>query len=117
MEKTVIETQLLYDKLQEINDIYDKTRQTQEEYDFYEVVEPFANEVKQLSEEWLRSIKETISLQKGYIYGEKQLDQVVDNMCQLSVQAFHYKSSYNRFKSYVQSTKFLLSTLERQLKS
>ncbi|MFS0781428.1 DUF1798 family protein [Bacillus sp. 1P06AnD] len=115
MEQAIQETRELVVKLEEMDGIYENARQTKEEYDFYTVIEPFANKVKDMAETWRESIEECIAKQDGYVFGERQLDQVVDNMCQLSVQAFQHKSSYKRFKSYVQSTRFLLGTLVRQL--
>lgn len=101
--------------LDKINLIYENARLTKEEPDFYKDVEPFANDVRDRAQKWYSSIKEVINRNEVYIQGERQIDQVVENICMLSVQAFQYRTSYSRFKSYFQSTKFLLKTLERQL--
>lgn len=108
-------TKELVKVLADIDNIYEKTRETKEEYDFYSVVEPYANHVYDLAKKWRIAINEVISSRKTYFYGEKHVDQVVENVSILSAQAFQHTTSYKRFKSYVQSTKFLLTTIERQL--
>ena len=81
-----------------------------------EVVEPYARKVEELTYIWKKQIGEIIQNQQAYFTGERHVEQVIENTCQLSVQAFYSSTSYSRFKSYLQSTKFLLKTMERQLK-
>ncbi|MEH6941599.1 DUF1798 family protein [Bacillus sp. JJ722] len=114
-EEARLYTKDLNNILDEINLIYENARLTKDEPDFYKDIEPFANDVRNRAQKWYSSIKEVINHNETYIQGEKQLDQVVENICTLSVQAFQHRTSYNRFKSYFQSTKFLLKTIERQL--
>ncbi|MGN1385802.1 MAG: DUF1798 family protein [Bacillus sp. (in: firmicutes)] len=109
-------TQRLLKLLDEINDLYEDVRTTKKQYDFTNEVEPFAEKADELTMNWLHQMEAVIEKQRGYFIGERHIEQVVENMRQLSVQAFYWSTSYNRFKSYLQSTKFLLKTMERQLK-
>lgn len=109
-------TKQLLELLNEIDGIYEKVRVTKEEHDFKQVVEPYARKVEELTKNWQRQLEKVIKEQQAYFIGERHIDQVVDNTCHLSIQAFYASTSYSRFKSYLQSTKFLLKTMERQLK-
>ncbi|WP_042346477.1 DUF1798 family protein [Bacillus massiliigorillae] len=114
-EEALLYTKELNKLLDDINEKYEKVRLTKEEADFYKDVEPYANSVRDRAQKWYESIQQVIENNEAYIQGERQVEQVVDNICTLSVQAFQYSTSYSRFKSYYQSTKFLLKTIERQL--
>jgi len=109
-------TQQLLELLDEMNDIYEDVRATKKEHDFMKVVEPYARKAEELTYIWKKQIGEVIQNQQSYFTGERHVEQVIENTCQLSVQAFYPSTSYSRFKSYLQSTKFLLKTMERQLK-
>lgn len=114
-QQALLFTNQILEKIDEIDAIYEKTRGSGEDYDFYEVIEPFANEVQRLALDWQQAIEAVIASRSSYFIGERQVDTVVDNVCKLSVQAFHASSSLHRFKSYVQSTKFILTSIKRQL--
>jgi len=109
-------TQELLELLNEMNEIYEDVRATKKEPDFMKVVEPYARKAEKLTSIWQQHIEGVIQNQQTYFTGERHVEQVVENTCQLSVQAFYSSTSYSRFKSYLQSTKFLLKTMERQLK-
>ena len=109
-------TQQLLELLDEMNDIYEDVRETKKEHDFMKAVEPYARKAEELTRNWQQHIESVIQNQQAYFTGERHVAQVVENTCQLSVQAFYPSTSYSRFKSYLQSTKFLLKTMERQLK-
>lgn len=109
-------TQQLLELLDEMNDIYEDARATKKEYDFMKVVEPYARKTQDMTSTWQQHIQRVIQNQQAYFIGERHIEQVIENTCQLSVQAFYSSTSYSRFKSYLQSTKFLLKTMERQLK-
>ena len=114
-QQALFYTKQIIEKIDEIDAIYEKTRESGESYDFYKVIEPFANEVQQLASDWQQAIEAVIASRSSYFIGERQVDTVVDNVCKLSVQAFHGSTSFQRFKSYVQSTKFILNSIKRQL--
>jgi hypothetical protein len=115
-QRALMYTRELLEVLTKINTIYEEARETKKEYDFYNDIEPFANETYELAKQWKKEVEEVIASQQSHFFGERQLDQVVDNISTLSAQAFQYMTSYKRFKDYHQSTKFLLTTIERQLK-
>lgn len=101
--------------LVEIEEQYSEARETKKMYDFYTEIEPFVNEIEALTGRWKVALENEISQRTSYFIGERQIDQVVENVQNLSVQSFQHTSSFNRFKSYLQSTRFLLKTIERQL--
>ena len=101
--------------LVKIEEQYSEARETKKMYDFYTEIEPFVNEIEALTGKWKVALEKEISQRTSYFIGERQIDQVVENIQNLSVQSFQHTTSFNRFKSYLQSTKFLLKTIERQL--
>lgn len=101
--------------LVKIEEQYSEARETKKMYDFYTEIEPFVNEIEALTDRWKEALEEEISQRTSYFIGERQIDQVVENVQNLSVQSFQHTTSFNRFKSYLQSTRFLLKTIERQL--
>lgn len=114
-EKALILTKKMNEMLVEINQIYEKARETKQEYDFYQVVEPYVNQTQEVANDWYKSIQSVMKQEFVHFQGERHLQQIVENISTLSVQAFQHTTSYNRFKSYLQSTQFLLRTFERQL--
>ncbi|MGM9923391.1 MAG: DUF1798 family protein [Bacillus sp. (in: firmicutes)] len=115
-EQALLYTENLRKLLEEIQEMYEDTRKTKAEHDFYTVIEPFVNGVRERADQWQEAINRVVAANPAYFVGERQIGQVVDNICTLSIQAFQHTASYSRFKSYYQSTMFLLKTIERQLR-
>ena len=109
-------TEQLLKLLDEINDLCEEVRATKKECDFTNDVEPFAKKADELTDSWQQRMDAVIQNERSHFTGERHVGQVVENIRQLSVQAFYWSTSYSRFKGYLQSTQFLLKTMERQLK-
>lgn len=105
----------LSELLEKIEKLYETTKATKKEYDFYKDIEPFVKEVEKLALKWSEAVRVELKQRDIHYFSEVHIEQVVDNMCNLSVQAFQHTASYKRFKDYHQSTKFLLTSLCRQL--
>ena len=105
-------TQQLITLAEEANSIYDTVRENGEEKDFYLEVKPFADQVKQVCDEWVREMKQAMQKVSFQHLFPSQIEQAAGNLQDVSIQAFFPKTSYKRFKSYVQSVLFTLNQVK-----
>ncbi|MDQ0218946.1 DUF1798 family protein [Peribacillus cavernae] len=95
---------------QRADQIYEDVRSTGKEKDFYNDVKPFADKVQLASLEWADSMKVWMREERFQHLFPQQIDQTVQNLSDVAVQAFFPKTSYKRFKSHVQSVQFILQS-------
>ena len=105
-------TQQLIALAEEANYIYDAVRKNGEEKDFYLEVKPFADQVKQACDEWERKMKQAMQNVRFQHLFPSQIEQAAGNLQDIAIQAFFPKTSYKRFKSYVQSIIFTLNQVK-----
>ena len=105
-------TQQLIALAEEANYIYDAVRKNGEEKDFYLEVKPFADQVKQACDEWEREMKQAMQNVRFQHLFPSQIEQAAANLQDVAIQAFFPKTSYKRFKSYVQSIIFTLNQVK-----
>ncbi|RFU65501.1 YppE family protein [Peribacillus glennii] len=91
--------------------IYEDVRETGKERDFYTEVKPFADEVHHTTTEWAGQMKKWMKAESFRYIFPQQIDQTAQNLTDIAVQAFFPKTSYNRFKSHVQSVQFILKSV------
>ena len=99
----------------EIEQLYEKTKENKIEYDFYKDIEPYVNEIHEKIRTWESLVVEEVAARNIRYFGKKQIEQVCSNTGELAIQAFHYTTSYKRFKDHYQSTKFLLTSISKKL--
>ncbi len=115
MDRRVVTlTQQLITFAEEADSIYEKVRLDGQEKDFYKEVKPFADEVKKVCEEWETVMKQVVTeVELKYLFPE-QIEQTAQNLVDVSIQAFFPKTSYQRFKSHVQSVLFILNNVKME---
>lgn len=117
MEKKIILTKTndLKKVLVKINEIYEEVRQTKEDPDFFKTIKPFVDEVHQLTDEWNEFAKKWLQTNQAKNLFTQQIDAASENMKEICVQAFYPKTSYSRFKHSLNSIRYILEKLQREV--
>lgn len=102
-------TEQLITLTEEANSIYDTVRKDGVEKDFYHEIKPFADQVKQVCEEWNQEMKKAMQIVTFNHLYPSQIEQASQNLQDVAIQSFFPKTSYKRFKSHVQSILFTLN--------
>ncbi|WP_077213764.1 YppE family protein [Bacillus dakarensis] len=109
------ELQLLTEKiisyLNTIEDKFQEVKRTGEKGEFYSEVKPFADDVKEINDRWLKSATAWVEETMPRNLFPKQIESAHEQIEMLSVQAFYPDTSLTRFKNYLQSVRFILTTL------
>lgn len=90
---------------------FEKSKESQQKGDFYTEVKPFADDVKAVNERWRPLALTWIRENKPKHLHEKQIESASEQMELLSVQAFFPDTSRTRFINYLQSVRFIFTTL------
>jgi hypothetical protein len=108
-------TQQLLLKLNEIEVIYKRATEGEVTYTFYDHIEPFANDITTIVNQWekltLQYIKEN---QVKYMY-EEQVASAVENILTLAVICFQKDTRYKKFIDLHASVKYHLTTFQKEL--
>ncbi|AST91604.1 MULTISPECIES: YppE family protein [Sutcliffiella] len=88
-----------------------KTREREEEYDFFTTVKPEADRIHSCTEEWVRETKKWI-IENGpkYIHAN-QIDATAENINLIAVQCFFKNTSKKRFFDMCQSITYILEDI------
>ena len=115
MERLKQLTVQLYKLSKQTQEIYLKARETGEEGDFFAEVKPFADQVKEVVDEWQPLASEwTIKHKPKNIY-PLQIMNTADNIQMTSLKAFYPKTSFKKFQDHSQSIDFILKNMIDQL--
>jgi hypothetical protein len=110
---------MLSEKLLKINrrllNIYLETREKGINHDFQEVIKPFANEVKEVNEEWNVKTKKWLGEKNFKHLHVKQADTTTDHLNQISIQAFFSETSRSRFLNANRTVEYFLLELIKEL--
>ncbi len=79
--------------------------------DFYKVVRPFANQIKEINDEWKEMAKAWVSEAKPDYLSSIQINTASDHIELISIQAFFTQTSKKRFLDSAKSVKYILQTL------
>ena len=79
--------------------------------DFYKVVRPFANQIKEINDEWKEIAKVWVSEAKPDYLSSIQINTASDHIEIISIQAFFTQTSKKRFLDSAKSVKYILQTL------
>ena len=118
MSREIIE---LTQKLLVFNDLfmkyYQQGRETGIKHDFHEVIKPFANEVKDINDQWKQSIKKWLSKTDHKHLHLKQVDTTSEHIEQLSIQAFFPETSKTRFINANRTVEYFLLEVLKEVKN
>ncbi|KUP06628.1 hypothetical protein Q75_08420 [Bacillus coahuilensis p1.1.43] len=117
LEELLTLTERLDQLIDECAVIYQRHREENKKGDFYTEVKPFADLTYKVSTEWKEEISNWLSSVSVKNLHRIQLEQACENIEMISVQAFFPETSYKRFQSYVQSTKYTISVVYHSLQS
>ncbi|WP_059170924.1 DUF1798 family protein [Bacillus sp. FJAT-27445] len=99
----------------EFNAIFERTREKNEDGDFYNEVKPYADAVKEKNDAW----KEEATRQAGFILGEgistRQIELAHEHIERLSIQAFFVKTSRKIFLNSSRTVDYTLNSLLEKL--
>ncbi|KIL48023.1 DUF1798 family protein [Jeotgalibacillus campisalis] len=87
---------------------YDNRRETDLKGDFWKEVKPFADNAHSLSKDWGEAAAAFLHKQPQKNLHPNQIKATVENVELLTVQCFFPATSYNRFKSYIQSSFYVI---------
>lgn len=110
---------ILTEKLQMLTNTFfeqfQTTKTTGERGDFYKTVKPFADEVKVLNDKWkLLALKWVEETKPKYIH-PLQIENCYEQIETLSIQAFYPETSKSRFLHYLQTVRYILTTILDEL--
>ena len=95
---------------------YQEGRETGIKYDFHEVVKPFANEVKDINDQWKRAMKKWLSETDYKHLHLKQVDTTAEHIEQLSIQSFFPETSKTRFLNANRTVEYFLLEILKVVK-
>ena len=84
--------------------------------DFYHVVKPFADEVKEIADAWRELALIWVKNERPKYIHKLQIDTAHENILAVSIQGFYKSTGLKRFKDTIQSNKYLLENIIKQLK-
>ncbi|WP_071459932.1 YppE family protein [Bacillus massilinigeriensis] len=87
---------------------YERAREEGQQGDFYNEVKPFADEVKECSNQWQGFAVEWIGKNKPKYLHMKQIEATLENLEIISVQAFYPETGKKRFVDRIQSVYHVL---------
>lgn len=108
-------TQKLIQFNEQADVIYEEVRAAGKEKDFYSEVKPFADEVHTACSEWKDNMKEWMGMESFTHLFPLQIEQTANNLSDVAVQAFFPKTSYKRFKSHIQSVRYILHNVRDEI--
>ncbi|MFT8321176.1 MAG: YppE family protein [Bacillus sp. (in: firmicutes)] len=108
-------TNLLAEAADHLMKTFHKVKATGEAEDFYEVVRPFANEVKQLNDEWKEPAIIWVQENKPVYLNGAQIQSASDHLEIISIQAFYPETSKKRFLDAAKSVQYILQVLLNEL--
>lgn len=109
-------TESVIEYIDQIDEFFKEVKQSGEKKDFFEVVKPFADEVKVINDQWKLAAMEWIEETRPKNINMKQIESANEQIEMLSVQAFYPDTSKTRFINYIQSVRFILNSILDELK-
>ena len=90
---------------------FQQTKKSGEKGDFYREVKPFADEVKETNDKWLKEATNWLEENQPKNMFIKQIHSTYDQIETLSIQAYFPETSQTRFNNYLQSVRFILKNI------
>jgi hypothetical protein len=118
MSEEIIElTKKLLDYNQLFLRYYQDARDHGINQDFHEVIKPFANEVKSVTDEWSSVMRKWLKNNPQKHLHPKQIDTTSEHIENLSIQAFFPNTSRARFLNANRTVEFFLLEILKELES
>jgi hypothetical protein len=95
---------------------YQEGREKGVKHDFHEVIKPFANEVKEVNDQWKQVMKKWLSETNHKHLHLKQVDTTSDHIEQLSIQSFFPETSKTRFLNANRTVEYFLIEILKEVK-
>jgi hypothetical protein len=114
-DKLLQNTVLLQEYNQELLEIYTKTYKEGNAADFYKVVKPYAEKVFTVVEQWKVNVLVWIDKERPKYLHPNQIENTVENLTTVSVQAFFPDTKPKRFKELIRSNQYILETISNYL--
>lgn len=95
---------------------FEEAREKGTSHDFHDVIKPFANEVKDVANEWSHLMRRWLVISPRKHLHPKQIDTTIEHIEQLSIQAFFPKTSRSRFINANRTVEFFLLEIVKELK-
>ncbi len=110
------QTNQLIDITKQADQEYNNRRETKDKGDFYTEVKPFADHAHSILAEWKDAASDYLINQPKKNIHQNQIAATAENIELIVVQCFFPETSYKRFKSYIQSSLYVLEQLSTILK-
>ncbi len=94
--------------------IYREARETEERADFLTVIKPFADDVKQLADEWLIEAEQWVAEKRPKYLSLMQIKNTHNNVLQVSVHCYFPESSKSRFIKHCNAASFVLEQIRSE---
>jgi two-component SAPR family response regulator len=114
-EELVRLTQLLQKYNEELGSIFEVVKQKGEPEDFFTIVKPFADKVREEIEQWEPLVLKWINQEKPKYFYKQQVENLKENITTVSVQAFFPKTGAKRFKELVRSNQYNLDSILKRI--
>jgi hypothetical protein len=96
---------------------FEETLQSEEEtIDFYCEMKPFVDGLDELAEKWKAAAEAWIAKERPKYIHLNQVEQTYDNIKNNALQAFSKKTKEKRFKQTFQAVKYVLESIQEELK-
>jgi hypothetical protein len=117
MDKEMIlkDTALLQKYNQELLEIHLSAINEGNTADFFTVVKPFADNVNDVVERWKGNILQWIKKEHPKYLHPNQIENTIENLTTVSVQAFFPDTKTKRFKELIRSNQYILETIVNTL--
>lgn len=110
-EKLLSLTEELLQKTYEIKDIFAEVKNSNEKRDFYKEVQPYANKVKEMLDEWEPMVTSWLKENPMKNLHPQQITHTAENLDMISIQCFFPETSLKRFRHYAESVEYVLKNV------
>lgn len=110
-------TEELLQKTYQIKEIFADVKQSNQKRDFYDEVQPFANQVKDLIDQWEPQAVHWLKENPIKNLHPQQITHTAENLDMISIQCFFPETSLKRFRHYAESVEYVLKSVIHSLSS
>jgi hypothetical protein len=110
------DTLLLLQYNEKLTDVYKDVKNTNKAADFYDVVKPTADEIKDILDRWKLLVLDWVKYEKPKYLHPNQIESTYENVIAISVQAFFPDTREKRFMELIRSTRYIYEIIIEELK-